>query len=114
MHTHCQLLQTPPTLPLPKWYNFFPSLLDWLPGPHRGLFRNFGRLKDLISRSVRDHQASLDSSSPQDLIDYFLIKIAQVGPAWKSHLWSDLLPLPHTNKDPGLSGFEYNLPTSGK
>lgn len=113
-HTPCQLLHTSPTLPLPQWYNIFPSLMDWLPGPHRRLFWNYRRLKDLIYRSVRDHQASLDSSSPQDFIDYFLLKIAQVGAAWKSHLWPDLLPLPHTNKDPGLSGFEYILPTSGK
>lgn len=42
-------------------------------------------MKDLIARSVRDHQDSLDPSSPRDFIDCFLSKMAQVSPAWKSH-----------------------------
>ncbi|XP_039709518.1 cytochrome P450 2F3-like isoform X2 [Pteropus medius] len=74
-----------------EWYNLFPSLLHWLPGPHQRLFRNFGRLKDLISRSVRDHQASLDPSSPQDFIDHFLIKIAQEKQDPQSHFHMDTL-----------------------
>lgn len=45
---------------------------------HRRLFLNFGRLKDLIARSVRDHQASLDPNSPRDFIDCVLTKIARM------------------------------------
>ncbi|XP_016022350.1 cytochrome P450 2F3 isoform X2 [Rousettus aegyptiacus] len=74
-----------------EWYNIFPSLMDWLPGPHRRLFWNYRRLKDLIYRSVRDHQASLDSSSPQDFIDYFLLKIAQNKQDPQSHFHMDTL-----------------------
>lgn len=82
----------PPTRTLPalQLYNLFPSILDWVPGPHQRIFQNFGNLRKLIARSVRDHQATLDPSSPRDFIDCFLTKIAQVSPVWKSHLWPDL------------------------
>lgn len=71
-------------------------------------------MKDLIARSVRDHQDSLDPNSPRDFIDCFLNKMAQVSLGWKSHLWSDLPPPPETNKDPGCSGVENDLPTTGR
>ncbi|XP_074225724.1 cytochrome P450 2F2 isoform X2 [Camelus bactrianus] len=72
-------------------YKIFPSLLDWLPGPHRCLFQNFGRMKDLIARSVRDHQATLDPESPRDFIDCFLTKIAQEKQDPLSHFHMDTL-----------------------
>lgn len=42
--------------PWGEMYNIFPSVLDWIPGPHKRLFRNFGGMKDLIARSVREHR----------------------------------------------------------
>nr|XP_031537670.1 cytochrome P450 2F5 isoform X1 [Vicugna pacos]XP_031537671.1 cytochrome P450 2F5 isoform X1 [Vicugna pacos] len=77
--------------PWGELYNIFPSLLDWLPGPHRCLFQNFGRMKDLIARSVRDHQATLDPESPRDFIDCFLTKIAQEKQDPLSHFHMDTL-----------------------
>ncbi|XP_047693015.1 cytochrome P450 2F5 isoform X1 [Prionailurus viverrinus] len=77
--------------PWGELYNVFPSVLDWLPGPHRRLFRNFGRMKDLIARSVRDHQDSLDPSSPRDFIDCFLSKMAQEKQDPHSHFHMDTL-----------------------
>ncbi|XP_019485275.1 PREDICTED: cytochrome P450 2F5 [Hipposideros armiger] len=77
--------------PWGKWYNLFPSLLDWVPGPHRRLSQNFRRLKDLIAQSVRDHQASLDPNSPRDFIDCFLTKIAQEKQDPLSHFHIDTL-----------------------
>nr|XP_028696055.1 cytochrome P450 2F1-like [Macaca mulatta] len=58
-------------------YNIFPSLLDWVPGPHQRIFQNFKRLRDLIAHSVHDHQASLDPRFPRDFIDCFLTKMAE-------------------------------------
>ncbi|EGW06422.1 Cytochrome P450 2F2 [Cricetulus griseus] len=63
--------------PWGEMYNIFPSLLDWLPGPHRRMFRNFRGMKELIARSGREHQDSLDPNSPRDFIDCFLSKMAQ-------------------------------------
>ncbi|KAB1274034.1 Cytochrome P450 2F3 [Camelus dromedarius] len=53
--------------------------------------RNFGRMKDLIARSVRDHQATLDPESPRDFIDCFLTKIAQEKQDPLSHFHMDTL-----------------------
>ncbi|XP_058136268.1 cytochrome P450 2F5 [Dasypus novemcinctus] len=77
--------------PWGEMYNVFPSLLDWVPGPHRRLFRNYNRMKDLIACSVRDHQASFDPSSPRDFIDCFLTKIAQEKQDPLSHFYMDTL-----------------------
>ncbi|XP_045235498.2 cytochrome P450 2F1 isoform X4 [Macaca fascicularis] len=63
--------------PWGELYNIFPSLLDWVPGPHQRIFQNFKRLRDLIAHSVHDHQASLDPRSPRDFIDCFLTKMAE-------------------------------------
>nr|XP_004670387.1 cytochrome P450 2F2 [Jaculus jaculus] len=77
--------------PWGEMYNIFPSLLDWLPGPHRRLFRNFRGMKALIARSVREHQASIDPSSPRDFIDCFLTKMAQEKQDPLSHFQMDTL-----------------------
>ncbi|KAM9631637.1 LOW QUALITY PROTEIN: cytochrome P450 2F1-like [Trichechus inunguis] len=76
--------------PWGEMYNLFPSLLDWVPGPHRRLFQNFGHMKDLIASSVCDHQASLDPSFPRDFINCFLTKMAQKQDPL-SHLYMDTL-----------------------
>lgn len=77
--------------PWGELYNIFPSLLDWLPGPHRRMFWNFRGMKELITRSVREHQASLDPNSPRDFIDCFLTKIAQEKKDPLSHFQIDTL-----------------------
>ncbi|XP_069313192.1 cytochrome P450 2F1 isoform X3 [Eulemur rufifrons] len=77
--------------PWGEMYNVFPSLLDWMPGPHRRLFQNFGCMKDLIALIVRDHQASLDPTSPRDFIDCFLTKMAQEKQDPLSHFHMDTL-----------------------
>lgn len=86
-------------------YNIFPSLLDWLPGPHRRMFRNFRGMKELIARSVREHQASLDPNSPRDFIDCFLTKMAQVAMISKILPlgWSEPLLLPRGLKPTGIT-----------
>ncbi|XP_007941160.1 cytochrome P450 2F3 [Orycteropus afer afer] len=77
--------------PWGEMYNIFPGLLDWVPGPHRRLFENYGRVKDLIANSVRDHQASLDPNSPRDFIDCFLTKMTQEKQDPLSHFYMDTL-----------------------
>lgn len=77
--------------PWGELYNIFPSLLDWVPGPHRRLFQNYGSMKSLIARSVRDHQATLDPDSPRDFIDCFLTKMAQEQQDPLSHFHMDTL-----------------------
>uniref|UniRef100_A0A2K6C3F8 Cytochrome P450 family 2 subfamily F member 1 n=1 Tax=Macaca nemestrina TaxID=9545 RepID=A0A2K6C3F8_MACNE len=77
--------------PWGELYNIFPSLLDWVPGPHQRIFQNFKRLRDLIAHSVHDHQASLDPRSPRDFIDCFLTKTAEEKEDPLSHFHMDTL-----------------------
>uniref|UniRef100_G1Q4R0 Uncharacterized protein n=1 Tax=Myotis lucifugus TaxID=59463 RepID=G1Q4R0_MYOLU len=81
----------------------FPSLLDGCPAhTHRRLFQNLGRMKDFIARSVRDHQASLDPSSPRDFIDCFLTKTA--GSPEERKLNRGVTELAPTSSDIDLGG----------
>ncbi|KAJ7304458.1 hypothetical protein JRQ81_012020 [Phrynocephalus forsythii] len=58
-------------------YNIFPRLMDFLPGPHHQIFRNFERLHQFIAGRIRGHQKDLDPACPRDFIDCFLIRMEQ-------------------------------------
>ncbi|XP_048801326.1 cytochrome P450 2H1-like isoform X13 [Lagopus muta] len=58
-------------------YNFFPTILDSLPGPHQKVIKNFDNIDDFITEIVRAHQESFDPSCPQDFIDAFINKMQQ-------------------------------------
>ncbi|XP_048186018.1 cytochrome P450 2F2-like isoform X1 [Perognathus longimembris pacificus] len=78
--------------PWGELYNIFPGLLDWLPvGSHRRMFQNFRGMKELIARSIREHQASLDPDNPRDFIDCFLTKMAQEKKDPLTHFHMDTL-----------------------
>lgn len=59
-------------------YQMFSKILDYLPGSHNKIFTEFDALKAFASEEVKMHQASLDPSSPQDFIDYFLSKMQEL------------------------------------
>ncbi|NWI52516.1 CP2C8 protein, partial [Calyptomena viridis] len=58
-------------------YQMFSKIMNYLPGPHNNIFREFDALKAFVSEEVKLHQASLDPNSPQDFIDCFLIKMQE-------------------------------------
>uniref|UniRef100_A0A8C9EGT9 unspecific monooxygenase n=1 Tax=Pavo cristatus TaxID=9049 RepID=A0A8C9EGT9_PAVCR len=58
-------------------YNFFPTILDYLPGPHKTLINSIGQVDDFITEIVRAHQESFDPSCPRDFIDAFINKMQQ-------------------------------------
>ncbi|XP_048801316.1 cytochrome P450 2H1-like isoform X4 [Lagopus muta] len=58
-------------------YNFFPTILDSLPGPHQKVIKNFDNIDDFITEIVRAHQESFDPSCPRDFIDAFINKMQQ-------------------------------------
>ncbi|XP_043843759.1 cytochrome P450 2C18-like [Dromiciops gliroides] len=58
-------------------YNFFPSLVHYLPGIHHKLIKNFRTLNDFVLERVKEHQETLDASDTRDFIDCFLMKIEQ-------------------------------------
>ncbi|KAM7171378.1 cytochrome P450 2H2-like isoform 2-T2 [Macrochelys suwanniensis] len=59
-------------------YNFFPTLMDYIPGPHQRIFKHFKKLRKFVVERVEMHRESLEPSCPRDFIDAFLIKIKEV------------------------------------
>ncbi|XP_073405329.1 cytochrome P450 2F3-like isoform X1 [Dendrobates tinctorius] len=58
-------------------YNMFPNLMDYLPGPHKKIWRNFQDIFDISADIIMNHEKTLDPKNPRDYIDCFLIKIKQ-------------------------------------
>ncbi|XP_059102704.1 cytochrome P450 2C50-like isoform X5 [Peromyscus eremicus] len=54
--------------------NAFPALLDYCPGSHRTIFRNYTCIKSYLVEKIKEHEESLDVTNPRDFIDYYLIK----------------------------------------
>ncbi|CAO2585362.1 Cytochrome P450 2C19 [Lemmus lemmus] len=57
--------------------NNFPAIIDYLPGRHRKLLKNFNFAKHYFLAKMIKHQESLDINNPRDFIDCFLIKMEQ-------------------------------------
>ncbi|CAO2585360.1 Cytochrome P450 2C55 [Lemmus lemmus] len=57
--------------------NAIPIFLDYLPGSHRKVLKNFADIKSYILKRVKEHQETLDMDNPRDFIDCFLIKMEQ-------------------------------------
>uniref|UniRef100_A0A8D0XRA9 unspecific monooxygenase n=1 Tax=Sus scrofa TaxID=9823 RepID=A0A8D0XRA9_PIG len=57
--------------------NIFPVLLDYFPGSYNTFLKTFAQMRSYTLEKTREHQASLDINNPQDLIDFFLIKMEQ-------------------------------------
>uniref|UniRef100_A0A8C8SEF3 unspecific monooxygenase n=1 Tax=Pelusios castaneus TaxID=367368 RepID=A0A8C8SEF3_9SAUR len=58
-------------------YNFFPTLMDYLPGPHQQIFKNFEAFRRFVQERVKIHKETLDPNCPHDFIDAFLIKMEE-------------------------------------
>ncbi|NP_001230951.1 cytochrome P450 2A17 [Cricetulus griseus] len=54
-------------------YEMFSSVMKHLPGPQQKAFKELQGLEDFITKKVEQHQSTLDSNSPRDFIDSFLI-----------------------------------------
>ncbi|XP_072195542.1 cytochrome P450 2H2 isoform X2 [Excalfactoria chinensis] len=58
-------------------YNFFPTILDYLPGPHKKLIKSVDKVDAFITEIIRAHQESFDPSCPRDFMDAFINKMQQ-------------------------------------
>ncbi|NWZ74390.1 CP2H1 protein, partial [Acrocephalus arundinaceus] len=58
-------------------YNFFPTVMDYLPGPHQQLIKNFEKVDKFTTDIVMEHQKTRDPACPRDFIDAFLNKMDQ-------------------------------------
>ncbi|XP_063771235.1 cytochrome P450 2K6-like isoform X2 [Pseudophryne corroboree] len=60
--------------PLALLYNFFPSVMDWLPGVHQTVIENLRTLHNFIRATFRKQKKELDVNDQRNLIDAFLAK----------------------------------------
>ncbi|NXO56449.1 CP2H1 protein, partial [Aramus guarauna] len=58
-------------------YNFFPTLMDYLPGPHQKMIKNVEKVDQFTLEIIAEHQKTQDPSCPRDFIDAFLKKMEQ-------------------------------------
>ncbi|XP_009275992.1 PREDICTED: cytochrome P450 2H1 [Aptenodytes forsteri] len=58
-------------------YNFFPAVMDFLPGPHKKLIKNTEKVDQFTLEIIAEHQKTLDPTCPRDFIDAFLNKMEQ-------------------------------------
>ncbi|XP_029372583.1 cytochrome P450 2Y3 [Echeneis naucrates] len=61
--------------PFGQMYNIFPWLMEHLPGRHHKLLAEIDELREFIKVKIQEHKVTLDTSSPRDYIDCFLIKM---------------------------------------
>ncbi|KAJ7322065.1 hypothetical protein JRQ81_018352 [Phrynocephalus forsythii] len=61
-----------------QFYYLLPELMDFLPGPHKALFKNWSHIVNFVGRNVDEHKKTLDPTSvPRDFVDSFLLKMEQ-------------------------------------
>ncbi|EHB10399.1 Cytochrome P450 2J2 [Heterocephalus glaber] len=63
--------------PVGQLYNFFPRIMEFLPGPHHTLFRDWDKLKSFVSRVIENHKRDWNPNEPRDFIDAYLKEMAQ-------------------------------------
>lgn len=79
----CQIF----TQPVLQMYNVFPRLMEWLPGRHHEMFGKIEKVRAFTMERIKEHEDTLDPSSPRDYIDCFLMRLHQV----QQELQTDLL-----------------------
>ncbi|XP_073497660.1 cytochrome P450 2A5-like isoform X2 [Phyllobates terribilis] len=78
--TLLSLLQEMFTLLASAWgilLNLFPKMSNYIPGPHKKVFRNLDQLKGFVLQAVENHKKTIDVNCPRDFIDSFLIKMEE-------------------------------------
>ncbi|KAM4695949.1 cytochrome P450 2F2-like [Rhinophrynus dorsalis] len=56
-------------------YNMYPNIMDYLPGSHRKISKNFQDITDIALESIKYHKETMDPNAPRDYIDCFLSKM---------------------------------------
>ncbi|KAB1268597.1 Cytochrome P450 2J2 [Camelus dromedarius] len=56
-------------------YNVFRLIMNFLPGPHQRLFRNWEKLKMFVARVIENHKRDWNPAEARDFIDAYLQEI---------------------------------------
>ncbi|XP_006919523.1 cytochrome P450 2J2 [Pteropus alecto] len=57
------------------FYNIFPRIMKFLPGPHQTVFSNWEKLKLFIACAIENHKRDFDPAQTRDFIDAYLKEI---------------------------------------
>ncbi|XP_004869657.1 cytochrome P450 2J2-like [Heterocephalus glaber] len=63
--------------PMCQLYIFFPRIVEYLPGSHNTLFRDWDKLKSFVSHVIENHKRDWNPDDPRDFIDAYLKEMAQ-------------------------------------
>uniref|UniRef100_A0A8C5MVD9 Cytochrome P450 n=1 Tax=Leptobrachium leishanense TaxID=445787 RepID=A0A8C5MVD9_9ANUR len=77
MNENLRLLSSP----LALLFNAFPSVLRWIPGSHKQVFKNALEMKDFFTETFVKYREELDMNDQRNLIDAFLVKQKEEKPA---------------------------------
>ncbi|NXI37150.1 CP2J2 protein, partial [Galbula dea] len=58
-------------------YNFFPSIMKFLPGSHQTVLRNWRLIKSFVKENINKHKEDWTPSESRDFIDSYLQEIAK-------------------------------------
>lgn len=63
----------------PKLYNFFPTIVQFLPGSHQNIFRNWKLMKNFVIERIEKHKEDRNPSESRDFIDSYLEEMTKVS-----------------------------------
>ncbi|XP_006879803.1 PREDICTED: cytochrome P450 2J2-like [Elephantulus edwardii] len=59
------------------FYNIIPSIMNFLPGSHQTVIKNWDKLKLFVSRVIDDHKKDWNPDEPRDFIDAYLTEMTK-------------------------------------
>ncbi|XP_012578194.1 PREDICTED: cytochrome P450 2J2 [Condylura cristata] len=60
-------------------YNVIPRIMDFLPGPHKKLFKYWDKMKLFVAHMIENHKKDWDPDKPRDFIDAYLKEMEKHG-----------------------------------
>lgn len=66
------------SFPHPQLYDAFPSLLNYLPGPHQTVHANYREIVCFLRKEIEKHQEEWNPEDPRDYIDVYLSEMEKV------------------------------------
>ncbi|OCT68026.1 cytochrome P450 2F2 [Xenopus laevis] len=67
------------------FYNIFPGVMKYLPGPHKRIFQNFEKMKFFVLDILKSHKETFQQDCPRDLMDCFLVEMQKESGKPLSH-----------------------------
>ncbi|XP_063298146.1 cytochrome P450 2K1-like [Pelobates fuscus] len=79
------------TSPFIVFYNAFPSLMRWIPGTHKTVFKNYLELKHFFEETFVKYKDQVDVNDQRNLIDAFMVRQKEEKPSPQQFFHKDNL-----------------------